>query len=130
MSMRLIGNVLLWAGVVVGALSGVWLWFGPSAGGMPLLVGVGLIKLTFVAGLALIATGAVALRMDNRARLRQLLDGADPDVVITADRRTARKESHGLRREHRALPAQGSMTGRYITCPAGVCRLSIRPRPR
>jgi HAMP domain-containing protein len=97
MSMRLIGNVLLWCGVVVGVISGVWLWFGPSAGGLPWFVGVGLIKLTFAAGLALIATGAVALRMDNRARLRQQLDGADPEVVVTADRKATRTDAR-LRR--------------------------------
>jgi hypothetical protein len=98
MSMRLIGNVLLWLGVGVGVTSGVWLWLGPSAGGVPWLLGIGLIKLTFVVGLALIATGAVALRLDNRARLRQLLNGADSEVVITADRLEARKQNRGLRR--------------------------------
>lgn len=95
--MRRIGNTLLWIGVTVGALSGIWLWFGPAVGGLPWLVGAGLIKLTFAAGLALIATGAVALRMANRADVRRLLDGMDPEVVITADRKTARKESKRLR---------------------------------
>lgn len=97
MSIRLIGNVLLWCGVVVGALSGVWLWFGPSAGGLPWLVGVGLIKLTFGAGLALIASGAVALRMDNRARMRARLEAPDEAVVITADRKAVRDDAR-LRR--------------------------------
>jgi hypothetical protein len=91
MSMRLIGNVLLWCGVVVGALSGVWLWYGPTAGGMPWLVGIGLIKLTFVAGLALIASGAVALRLANR-RLQQLLNPPDEAIVITADRKALRRD--------------------------------------
>jgi hypothetical protein len=90
--MRRIGTVLLWAGVVVGALSAVWIWFGPAAGGLPALVGIGLIKLTFVAGLALIATGAVALRIANRAD-RQLLEGEDPEVAITADRKAARRDA-------------------------------------
>jgi hypothetical protein len=98
MSMRLIGNVVLWLGVGVGVTSGVWLWFGPSAGGLPWLLGIGLIKLTFAVGLALIATGAVALRLDNRARLREQLNGADSHVVITADRLEARKQDRGLRR--------------------------------
>ena len=91
--MRRIGNALLWGGAVVGVLSGVWLWFGPGAGGLPWFVGIGLIKLTFAAGLGLIASGAVALRMANRADVRRLLEGGDPDVLITADRRVARKEA-------------------------------------
>ena len=95
--MRRIGNALMWTGAVVGVLSGVWLWFGPGAGGLPWFVGIGLIKLTFAAGLGLIATGAVALRMANRANVRRLLEGEDPEVAITADRRAARKEKDGLK---------------------------------
>src|SRR5438874_106082 len=57
--MRRIGTALLWLGVVVGVISGVWLWFGPRSGGLPLFIGIGLIKLTFGAGLVLIATGEV-----------------------------------------------------------------------
>jgi hypothetical protein len=89
--MRRIGSMLLWAGVVVGALSAVWIWFGPAAGGLPALVGIGLIKLTFIAGLALIATGAVALRLANRSQ-RQLLDGEESEDVITADRKALRRD--------------------------------------
>ena len=91
--MRRMGAVLLWAGVVVGALSAVWIWFGPAAGGLPALAGIALIKLTFVAGLALIATGAVALRLANRADARQLLEGEDPETIITADRKAARRDA-------------------------------------
>lgn len=94
--MRRIGNALLWAGVGVGALSAVWFRYGPAAGGMPWLLGVGLIKLTFIAGLALIAAGGVALRLANRRGAHQLLDGEDPEVAITADRKV--RDGSGLRR--------------------------------
>jgi hypothetical protein len=90
--MRRIGNSLLWAGVIVGCLSGLWLWLGPAAGSLPVLVGIGLIKLTFVAGLALIATGGVALRLANREQ-RRLIESEDPEVGITADRKAARRDA-------------------------------------
>jgi hypothetical protein len=92
--MRRIGNALLWTGVVVGVLSGVWLWFGPRAGDLPWFVGIGLIKLLFAVGLALIATGAVGLRLANRKEMHRLLEGEDPEVAITADRKAARKDAH------------------------------------
>src|SRR6266850_1440596 len=63
----------------------VWLWFGPGSGGLPLFVGIGLIKLTFAVGLALIATGAVGLRLANRTEARRLLEIEDPEVVTTGD---------------------------------------------
>jgi len=84
---------MLWIGVVVGVLSGVWLWFGPGSGGLPLFVGIGLIKLTFAVGLALIATGAVGLRLANRTEARRLLEIEDPEVVTTGDRKAARKDA-------------------------------------
>ena len=90
--MRRIGTALLWAGVVVGALSAVWIWFGPTTGGLAVWVGIGLIKLTFVTGLALIAAGGVALRLAHRAQ-RRLLESEDPEVAITADRKAARKDA-------------------------------------
>jgi hypothetical protein len=96
--MRRIGNVLLWGGVVVGVLAAVWVWFGPAAGGIPWFLGVGLIKLTFIVALALIASGAVALRLANRAEVRRLLEGVSEETVITADRRAAPKPKDGLRR--------------------------------
>lgn len=83
----------MWTGAAVGALSGVWLWIGPAAGGLPVFVGIGLIKLTFVAGLALIATGAVALRLANRADLRRQLGDPDSEVMITGDRKASRKDA-------------------------------------
>jgi hypothetical protein len=64
--MRRIGNILMVAGAAVGVLSGIWLWTGPTAGGLAWVVGIGLIKLTFIAGLALMGTGAVALRLANK----------------------------------------------------------------
>ena len=91
--MRRIGNTLLWTGALVGVVSGVWLWFGPAAGGLPLFVGIGLIKLTLAAGLGLIASGAVALRLANRADLRRQLGDADSEVVITGDRKASRKDA-------------------------------------
>lgn len=90
--MRRMGTLLLWGGVVVGALSAVWIWFGPVSAELPLLVGIGLIKLTFIAGLVLIAAGAVALRLANRAHSR-LLEGEDPEAIITADRKAARRDA-------------------------------------
>ena len=84
--------MLLWAGVVVGALSAVWIWFGPTVGGLSTWVGIGLIKLTFVAGLALIGSGGVALRLANRAQ-RRLLNSEDAGAVITADRKAARRDA-------------------------------------
>jgi hypothetical protein len=96
--MRRIGNVLLWGGVVVGVFAAIWVWFGPAAAGIPWFLGVGLVKLTFVVALALIASGAVALRMANRAAVRRLLDGVTEETVITADRRTVPKPKDGLRR--------------------------------
>ena len=95
--MRRIGTALLWLGVVVGVISGVWLWFGPRSGGLPLFIGIGLIKLTFGAGLVLIATGAVGLRLANRTEARRLLEIEDPEVVTTGDRKAARTDAR-LRR--------------------------------
>lgn len=89
--MRRIGNVLLWTGVVVGVTAAAWEWLGAGAGGLPWLVGIGLIKLMILAAIAMIATGGVALRLANRADRLRLL-GTDPEVVITADRRVASKE--------------------------------------
>ena len=91
--MRRIGTALLWLGVVVGVISGVWLWFGPRSGGLPVFIGIGLIKLTFAAGLALIATGGVTLRLANRTDARRLLEIEDPEVVTTGDRKAARRDA-------------------------------------
>lgn len=89
--MRRIGNLLLWTGVAVGVLVAAWTWLGPSAGGMPWILGASLMKLAMVLALSLIAMGAVALRLANRADRQKLL-GTDPEVVITADRKAARNE--------------------------------------
>lgn len=74
--MKRIGNILMVAGAAVGVLSGVWLWFGPTAGGLAWLIGIGLIKLTFAAGLGLMGAGAVALRIANARPPEQI--GAGP----------------------------------------------------
>jgi hypothetical protein len=73
--MRRVGLILLSAGALVGIASGVWTFVGPAAGGLSWLVGVGLIKLTFAAGLGLMAGGAVSLRIANRREARALPPG-------------------------------------------------------
>jgi hypothetical protein len=99
--MRRIGNALLAFGVVVGVLSGLWLWMGPTAGGLPWLVGIGLIKLTFTAGLALMATGAVGLRLANRKLLEERKSLEEREVLeereILEEREVLEERKHERR---------------------------------
>jgi hypothetical protein len=75
--MRRIGNVLMVVGAAVGVCSGVWLLAGPTLGGLAWLVGMGLIKLALVTSLAIMGTGAVALRIANRRESGRLRPGGD-----------------------------------------------------
>lgn len=93
--MRSFGRFLMALGVVAGVFAGLWTLLGPSLGGVPWFFGIGLIKLTFVAGLGLIAAGAGTLRIANRQDARRLLpgDGVEEEV-ITADRKAMRRDAH------------------------------------
>jgi len=94
--MRRIGNVLLWSGVSVGVLTGVWRLLSSGATGWSWVLGVGLTKLAILVALALMGAGAVALRLANRADLQRLLRAHSEEVVITGDRKA--RDDVGLRR--------------------------------
>jgi hypothetical protein len=53
-------------GVLVGLAAGVWVAIGVENAGLHWVVAVGLVKLTVVASLALLAAGAVLTRVANR----------------------------------------------------------------
>lgn len=71
--MRTVGNLLLALGALIGALVAVGMMTGVSLPGLPWLVVVGLVKLTFIASAGLIAAGAVCHRFANRADERKRL---------------------------------------------------------
>jgi hypothetical protein len=94
--MRRIGNILLCSGVGVGLLTGIWRLFNSGATGWSWVVGVGLTKLAVLIALALMAAGAIALRLANRADVQRLLRAHSEEVVITGDRKA--RDDIGLRR--------------------------------
>jgi len=68
--MKRLGSLFMGAGLVVGIALGVGVIAGINVGGVPLLVAIGLGKLTFAAALGMMGAGAVlrrlALRRDQR----------------------------------------------------------------
>ena len=75
--MRKVGNGLLVSGAVIGAAVGGAMLAGVHLTGVSWLVAVGLAKLTLVASGGLMATGAVCLRLDQRASAKALPRDAD-----------------------------------------------------
>ena len=71
--LRKFGDSLMWLGTGMGTAVGVGLMFGVALPGLPWLVAVGLVKLTLIAALGLIAGGAIVRRLSIRAEQRDLL---------------------------------------------------------
>ena len=71
--MRKLGNMLMLGGAAVGVGVGAAMLGGVHVVAHPWLVTVGLVKLTLIASGGLMATGAVCVRLANRAEQRQLL---------------------------------------------------------
>jgi hypothetical protein len=70
--LRWAGRAMLALGVVVGSGIGLAILVGFHAAGLSWLIAVGLAKLGLVSAVGLMAGGAVCLRLDRRARERQL----------------------------------------------------------
>lgn len=66
MTVRRLGSLLMGAGILIGAAAAIWIAVGIQRTGLPWIVGVGLVKLTIVASLGLLAAGAMAARIANR----------------------------------------------------------------
>lgn len=69
--MRMLGNGLLWAGVVLGALGAVALLPPGGLHGLSWILGVGVIKLCLASAAGLMAGGAFLRRFALRAAERQ-----------------------------------------------------------
>jgi hypothetical protein len=81
--MKRIGATLMALGGLVGLAAGVWVAIGIDQAELPWVVSVGLVKLIIVAGIGLMAAGAMLTRVAKRAEdaehLRQLaLKAANP----------------------------------------------------
>jgi hypothetical protein len=72
--MRRAGNVLMGLGLTLGAAVCVALLLGFRLTNLPWLVAVGLVKLTLISAVGLIAGGAVVRRLGIRAEHRALSD--------------------------------------------------------
>ena len=100
--MKRIGAALMALGGLVGLAAGVWVAIGLDRAGLPWLVSVGLVKLIIVAGIGLMAAGAVLTRVARRAedadRLRRLeLEAGElPAAPMRVD--TAAKVDQGFNR--------------------------------
>ena len=90
--MRIVGNLLLALGAIIGVLVAVGMLTAPPLH-LPWLVVVGLTKLVLISSGGLIAAGAVCLRLANRAdernRLRAL-EGGQGEQLIAGDQKPIR----------------------------------------
>jgi hypothetical protein len=77
--MKRLGSLLMALGLVIGLVLGIGTIAGIKVAGVPLLVAIGLGKLTFVGAIGLMAAGAGVRRLALRERRRQLASGAPPD---------------------------------------------------
>jgi NhaP-type Na+/H+ or K+/H+ antiporter len=71
--MRLLGQLLMTLGVVVGGAVGIALLFHLSIPGMPWLLAVGLAKLVLAGSVGLLGAGAFVQRLANRRDDRLML---------------------------------------------------------
>ncbi len=72
--MRPLGALLLTLGVLLGGAVGIGILLGVQLPGLSWLVALGLAKLTLIAAGGLMASGAVLIRLANRADERDRLD--------------------------------------------------------
>jgi len=72
MLLKPLGSFLMGAGFVVGAVVGVSLIAGINVAGLPLLVAIGLGKLTFLGAIGLMGVGAGLRRLATRQEQRRL----------------------------------------------------------
>lgn len=70
--MKRFGSLLMAIGVLVGSILGISVIAGVKVGGVPLLVAVGLGKLTFLAALSFMGIGATLRRLALREEKRKL----------------------------------------------------------
>jgi hypothetical protein len=71
--MKRLGSLLMLLGAAVGVTVGIAMIMGVRVNGVPLLVAIGLAKLTLVSSLGLMAGGAVLRRMGVRREAREEL---------------------------------------------------------
>ena len=79
--MKRIGQLLMLLGLGVGIVAAVAWMMGVSVNGLPLLVVIGLGKLTLVSSGALMAGGATLQRIATRREERAALSEAEPSSV-------------------------------------------------
>jgi hypothetical protein len=70
--MKRLGSVLMMLGVLIGGILGISIAAGVTVGGVPLLVAVGLGKLTFLTALGFMGVGATVRRLALREEQRKL----------------------------------------------------------
>ncbi|MEO8620161.1 MAG: hypothetical protein ABI625_03775 [bacterium] len=77
--MRPLGSILMIGGAAVGAMVAVAMLGGIHVANVPLIVAIGLGKLTLLTSGGLMAAGAVCNRLALRKEQRELLDRASED---------------------------------------------------
>jgi hypothetical protein len=90
-TLKATGTLLMWLGALVGVAAGIWVAVGVDRGGLPWLIGVGLVKLTVVASFGLMGAGAMMLRIANRQSKEASvaeLDSGTPDGASSPDHRS------------------------------------------
>jgi hypothetical protein len=73
--MRVLGTILIVLGALIGSGVGIGMLLGLSVPGVSWLIALGLVKLTLIAAVGLIAGGAVLQRLATRAEERARLEG-------------------------------------------------------
>jgi hypothetical protein len=84
--MRRLGQLLMALGAALGAFVGIAIVLHLGAPNASWLINVALAKLSLIAAGGLMAAGAVAVRIDNRNRERELHGGEDAKQLRNGDR--------------------------------------------
>ena len=79
--MKRLGSLLMALGLIIGLLLGIGVIAGVKVAGVPLLMAIGLGKLTFVGAIGLMAAGAAVRRLAQRQKQRQLAVGRLGDAL-------------------------------------------------